>query len=334
MLTLIRSAAPAEQEDTREPARVDDGELLDAYSNAVVSAVERVGPSVVHLETRSGRGRSQRPAAGSGSGFAFTPDGFILTNAHVVDGAAAIRATFADGATCTVDLVGVDPDTDLAVVRVDTSVASAPLGDSSRLRPGQLVIAIGNPLGFSSSVTAGVVSALGRSMRSQSGRLMDGIIQTDAALNPGNSGGPLVNSRGEVVGVNTAVIAGAQGICFAVPAATALFVIPQLIRSGRVRRGWIGVSGQTISLSRRRVQLSHLAGDSAVLITEVLPNSPAAAAGLRMRDIIIDLDREPVTSVDDLHRLLTVERIGRTAPVTVIRDGERRTSPLIPRERE
>jgi S1-C subfamily serine protease len=302
--------------------------------------VDRVAPSVAHLEVRleaspTRRSRGRRAAdserTGAGSGFVFTPDGFLLTNSHVVEGATRIRATFADGESHAAELVGVDPDTDLAVVRVDVpSLVTAPLGDSSRLRAGQVVIAIGNPLGFSSTVTTGVVSALGRTMRSQSGRLIDGVIQTDAALNPGNSGGPLVDSRGEVVGINTAVIAGAQGICFAVPVNTARFVIPQLIRDGRVRRGWIGVSGQTITLSRRRVHISHLDGAGGVLITAVMPNSPAESAGLRPRDIVVELAGSRVGSVDDLQRLLVSEGIGRTAPITVVRDGTRRTFPIIP----
>ena len=295
------------------PTPASDAELLDAYSNAVVGAVERVGPSVAHIETKP---------AGSGSGFAFAPDGFILTNSHVVERAKHIRATFADGTSYDARVVGSDPDTDLAILRVHaTSLAAAPLGDSSRLRQGQVVIAIGNPLGFSSTVTSGVVSALGRTMRAESGRLIDAIIQTDAALNPGNSGGPLVDSRGSVVGINTAVIQGAQGICFAVPVNTAHVVIPQLIRDGRVRRAWVGVSGQTIQLSRRRVQLSHLAVPSAVLVTETVVGGPAARAGLRARDIILSLAGHVVARVDDLQRILGGELIGRSVPVSLLRDG-------------
>jgi S1-C subfamily serine protease len=342
MLQLLRDNALPASAVTSDPSRDDSSELLDAYSTAVVGAVDRVAPSVAHLEvtlesspTRRGRGRRAADAerSGAGSGFVFTPDGFLLTNSHVVEGATRIRATFADGESHAAELVGVDPDTDLAVVRVDVpSLVTASLGDSSRLRAGQVVIAIGNPLGFSSTVTTGVVSALGRTMRSQSGRLIDGVIQTDAALNPGNSGGPLVDSRGEVVGINTAVIAGAQGICFAVPVNTARFVIPQLIRDGRVRRGWIGVSGQTITLSRRRVHISHLDGAGGVLLTAVMPNSPAESAGLRPRDIVVELAGSRVGSVDDLQRLLVSEGIGRTAPITVVRDGARRTFPIIPSE--
>ena len=343
MLQLLRDNTVADPAAARRETPDRNDELLDAYSTAVVSAVDRVAPSVAHIEVSlhgdpSRRARGRRPGGageqtGAGSGFLFTPDGFLLTNSHVVEGATRIRATFADGESHAAELVGVDPDTDLAVLRVDVrSLVAASLGDSSRLRAGQIVIAIGNPLGFASTVTSGVVSALGRTMRSQSGRLIDGVIQTDAALNPGNSGGPLVDSRGNVVGINTAIIAGAQGICFAVPVNTAHFVIPQLIRDGRVRRGWIGISGQTIALSRRRVQISHLEGSGGVLITTVAPNSPADSAGLRPRDIVVDFAGSRVGGVDDLQRFLTQERIGHTAPITVVRDGARRTFPIIPTE--
>lgn len=308
--------------------------LLDAYSAAVVGAVERVGPSVAHLEVWSSsatRPRSARADAGSGSGFVFTPDGFLLTNSHVVDGATTVRASFADGSSYAAEVVGRDPDTDLAVLRVDApTLVAARLGDSTRLRAGQVVIAIGNPLGFASTVTSGVVSGLGRTMRSKSGRLIDSVIQTDAALNPGNSGGPLVDSRGDVVGINTAIITGAQGICFAIPVGTAHVVIPQLIRDGRVRRGWIGVSGQTIHLSRRRVQISHLAAAGALLVTDVAPRSPADRAGLRQRDIIIAFAGADVRGVDDLHRLLSQEVVNRKADITVLRDGMQLTRSITP----
>jgi S1-C subfamily serine protease len=269
------------------PLHPNDADLLDAYSAVVVRAVERIGPAVAHLAVWSGRARTSRRVrgdeiqpAGSGSGFIFTHDGFLLTNSHVVDGAERIRATFADGSSYDAHRIGSDPDTDLAVLRTHATFSTpAELGDSTRLRPGQVVIAIGNPLGFASTVTSGIVSALGRTMRSQSGRLIDAVIQTDAALNPGNSGGPLVDSRGDVIGINTAIIAGAQGICFAVPVSTAQIVIPQLLGEGRVRRAWIGVAGQTIQLSRRRVQLSHLSAPTAMLVTDVIaggpPTSPA-----------------------------------------------------------
>jgi S1-C subfamily serine protease len=336
MLTLVSdlTAPPAAPEAGQ---RATDGPLFDAYTEAVVHAVERTGPAVVHLEVALARGRPTRapgaPPTGSGSGFVFAPDGFALTNSHVVHGAVSVRATLPDGAVYAAEVVGDDPDTDLAVLRLaGTGLPSADLGDSAALRPGQLVIAIGNPLGFQATVTAGVVSALGRSMRSQSGRLIEGIIQTDAALNPGNSGGPLVDSRGRVVGVNTAIIAGAQGICFAVPVNTARFVIPRLIREGRVRRSWIGIVGQSIRLSRRRVQVSQLRAEDAVLVTEVSPGGPADRAGLRPRDIILRVGGASIAGVDDLQRMLTDELIGRSTDVVVLRDGTLRTLTVVPAE--
>ncbi len=340
-LKLLADGATAAQGPTPPTEPDSDAELLDAYSRAVVAAVERVGPAVAHLEVwsdadpraRRGRrgGNGPREATGTGSGFLFTPDGFVLTNSHVVERATRVRATFPDGASCGAEIVGRDPHTDLAVLRVDAPpVTPATLGDASRLRPGQLVVAIGNPLGFSSTVTSGIVSALGRTMRAQTGRVIDAVIQTDAALNPGNSGGPLVDSRGEVVGINTAIISGAQGICFAVPVSTAQLVIPQLIAEGRVRRGWIGVSGQSIQLSRRRVQLSHLSAPGAVLITEVTPGSPADDAGLRARDIIVAFADSLVSRIDDLQRLLTRERIDRATTITVLRDGAQMTRWIMP----
>ncbi len=342
MLQLLGGGAEPHATIGEPQAAEGDAELLDAYSATVVSAVERVGPSVAHLEVWApgeGRGRRSRGRAadavpapsGSGSGFVFTPDGFMLTNSHVVERATRIRATFADGTSGSAEIVGRDADTDLAVLRVDApSLVAAPLGDSTRLRPGQIVIAIGNPLGFASTVTSGVVSALGRTMRAQSGRVIDAVIQTDAALNPGNSGGPLVDSRGQVVGINTAIISGAQGICFAVPVSTAQLVIPQLIAEGRVRRAWIGVSGQTIQLSRRRMQLSHLSAPGAVLVTEVASKSPAEAAGLRPRDIIVGLDDAVVSGIDDLQRLLTRSAIDRAARITLLRDGAQLARWIIP----
>jgi S1-C subfamily serine protease len=313
-------------------------DLLDAYSRAIVGAVDQVGPSVVHLEVsktgQSARGRGPREVQGSGSGFFFTPDGFALTNSHVVTGASSIRATFSDGSAHAAYLVGDDPDTDLAVVKLDAAPPGfAAFGDSASLRPGQLVVAIGNPLGFQATVTAGVVSALGRTMRSQSGRLIDGVVQTDAALNPGNSGGPLVSSRGEVIGVNTAVIAGAQGICFAIPSRTAQFVASRLIRDGRVRRAYLGVAGQTVRLTRRQVERYHLAAPGAVLITSVEPNSPAARAGLVARDLVVGIGTAAVTSIDDLHRCLSEETIGLPAEMAFFRGGERHRLVVTPVER-
>jgi len=283
---------------------------------------------------RSPRSRAPEDGAvGSGSGFVFAPDGFTLPNSHVVHGATSIRATLPDGTVHAAELVGDDPDTDLAVIRLSaTGLPVVDLGDSAALRPGQLVVAIGNPFGFQATVTAGVVSALGRSMRAQSGRPIEGIIQTDAALNPGNSGGPLVDSGGRVVGVNTAVIAGAQGICFAVPVNTARFVIPRLIRDGRVRRSWIGIGGQSIRLSRRRVQLSHLHAEGAVLVTEITRGSPAERAGIQSRDIIVRIGETPVVGVDDLQRMLTDELIGRSTEIVVLRDGELKAATVVPEE--
>lgn len=336
MLKLVANADAPEAAPARQPA--DDAPLFDAYSQAVVGAVERIGPAVVHLEVtlspaRRG-GRRGAPDSGSGSGLIFTPDGYALTNSHVVQGASSVRARLPDGTVHTAEVIGSDPDTDLAVLRLGaTGLPIAELGDSTALRPGQLVIAIGNPLGFQATVTAGVVSALGRSMRAQSGRLIEGVIQTDAALNPGSSGGPLVDSRGRVVGINTAVIAGAQGICFAVPVNTARFVIPRLIRDGRVRRSWIGIAGQSIRLSRRRMQISHLHAEGAVLVTEVTPGGPADRAGLRPRDIIVRIGDVSVVGVDDLQRVLTDELIGRGTDVVVLRDGAQATLTVVPAER-
>jgi S1-C subfamily serine protease len=313
-------------------------ELLDAFSEAVTSAVERVAPSVVKLDVRQRlvSPRDQRTpveVGGSGSGFVFTPDGLILTNSHVVHRANSIDVTFADGGRARADLVGEDPDTDLAVVRVHhPGLVPAHLGDSQALKPGQVVIAIGNPLGFQATVTTGVVSALGRSLRARSGRLMDDILQTDAALNPGNSGGPLVTTRGEVVGVNTAVIQGAQGLAFAVAINTAKFVAGRLIRDGCIRRGWIGVAGQTVAVPRLLVRTHSLPVESGVLVVGVEPNSPAQRAGLQERDIIVGLGDRPVSAVDDLHRLLVEEGIGARLPLVVLRGGERRALSIVPDE--
>lgn len=322
-------------------AEHEDAELLDAYSHAVVRAVECVGPSVLHLDVTFAlrgreRGRRQQPN-GSGSGFILSPDGFALTNSHVVHDAASIRATLADGSQHVAHVVGDDPDTDLAVLRLAgapgaDSPPAVTFGDSDTLRVGQLVIAIGNPLGFQATVTAGVVSALGRTMRAQSGRMIEGVIQTDAALNPGNSGGPLVDSRGRVIGINTAVIAGAQGICFAVPVSTAHFVIPRLIRDGRVRRSWIGIAGQSVKLTRRRVHLSHLQADGGVLVSEVTADSPAYHGGLHPRDIIVRVGEHVVTGVDDLMRVLTEDRIGTPVNVHVLRAGVLRAFMVTPGE--
>ena len=302
--------------------------ILDAYSQAVVGAVQRVGPAVVHLQVHQGRN------GGTGSGFVFTPDGFILTNSHVVHEASEIIASTSAGEHFAAELVGDDPDTDLAVVRGGQGVVSVPLGTSRNLTVGQLVVAIGNPLGFQHTVTAGVVSALGRTMRSRSGRLIDGVIQTDAALNPGNSGGPLVDSRGHVIGVNTATIMGAQGICFAIGADTAEFVASHLIRDGRIRRSYIGVTGQGVSLHRRLVRYYDLPVESGLLLLEVVAGSPAERAGLRERDVIVRFAGKPIGSVDDLHRMLTYERTGVACDVEVVRGTQLLKLTVRPQSRE
>lgn len=317
-----------------------DEEILDAYSKAVVSASEKVIPAVVNINVR--QLLNDRPAVhprmsqqmiGSGSGFIFTPDGFILTNSHVVHNAGQIEVTLSDGRRFSADMIGDDPDTDLAVIRIQApDLAYARLGDSQSIRVGQLVIAIGNPYGFQCTVTAGVVSALGRSLRSRSGRLIDSIIQTDAALNPGNSGGPLVNSRGEVIGVNTAIIQGAQGLCFAIAVDTVKFVATRLIKDGKIRRGYIGVAGQSIFLHRRLVLFHNLPAESGVLVIAVEDNSPAQRAGLREGDVIIGLDDQPVQSVDDLHKLLSEHRIGVESQLNIIRRSEKLVLEIVPEE--
>lgn len=322
------------------PQVLDDQVLLDAYSQAVVSAADKVSPAVVNVEVRHRVSTSHgvREARGGGSGFVFTPDGFILTNSHVVHGADRIEVALGDGRRYPAMLIGDDPGSDLAVLRIGApDLAPAELGDSGQIRVGQLVIAIGNPLGFESSVTAGVVSALGRSLRSSSGRLIDDIIQTDAALNPGNSGGPLVTSDGRVIGVNTATIRPAQGICFAIGINTAKFVAGRLIRDGRIKRSYIGVVGQTIPLPRNVVRFHALEQDRGILVLSVEPASPAAEAGVRERDIVVALDGQRVSGIDDLQRLLTDVRIGALTRVMVLRGAEKleiAVTPLETREPE
>ena len=310
-----------------------DAQLLDAYSKAVIDAADAVGPAVVHIEVEGRRSSRSRDQRGSGSGLVFTPDGYLLTNSHVVHGSAKIDVTLADGRRCGADLVGDDPGTDLAVIRISAvDLPVARLGDSHELRVGQLVVAIGNPLGFQWTVTSGVVSALGRSLRSQAGRLIDGIIQTDAALNPGSSGGPLVTPKGEVVGINTAIILGAQGLCFAIPSSTALYVAPRLIRDGRIRRGWLGVAGQTVTIPPHAVNVFGLRGTGGVIVISVEPGSPADRAGVKDRDVLVELDGEPVSSIDDLQRLLTGERVGRSIDLAVVRRSERLVLRPVPAE--
>jgi S1-C subfamily serine protease len=314
-----------------------DDSLLDAYSRAVTGAVERVSPSVVNIEvhTAAGRTRSGEPRErrGGGSGFVFTPDGLIITNSHVVHDARRIEVTLADGRRMPASAIGDDPASDLAVVRVDEpGLTAAALGDSQHLRVGQLVVAIGAPYGFQSTVTAGVVSALGRSLRSYSGRLIDDVIQTDAALNPGNSGGPLVDSAGRVVGVNTATILPAQGICFAIGINTAKFVASRLLRDGRIRRSYIGVSAQTVPVHRRVVRFYDLPKESGALVLSVEENSPAKRAGLRDGDIVVALEGKPVAGVDDLHRVLTDVRVGVSCSLTVLRRTEKLELKIVPEE--
>jgi S1-C subfamily serine protease len=316
-----------------------DEQLLDAYSRAVTGVVEKVAPSVVHIliehagNPTAADPRNRRAGRGSGSGFLFTPDGFILTNSHVVHRTAKIDVVLADGRTVPARMIGDDPDTDLAVIHIIApDLVAAELGDSSTLKVGQVAIAIGNPYGFQATVTAGVVSSLGRSLRSASGRLIDSLIQTDAALNPGNSGGPLVNSRAEVIGVNTAVILPAQGICFAIASNTAKFVAARLIRDGRIRRSYIGVAGQDVPLHRRIVRFFNLDTESGVLVTGLEPDSPAARAGLQEGDVMIGFDQQSIDGIDALHRMLTGERVGETAKLTVIRRTEKLQIQITPEE--
>ena len=307
----------------------DDAALRDAYSAAVVAAVDRVGPAVVHIRVEKARGRGE----GSGSGFVIAPDGYLLTNSHVAGGAAALEVSLPDGRTAVATLVGEDPDSDLAVLKVGLSgLSHLRLADSSRLRVGQIAIAIGSPYGFAQTVTAGIVSALGRSMRSQSGRLVDNVIQTDAALNPGNSGGPLVDTAGHAIGVNTAMIRPAQGICFAIAANTAERVAVALIREGRVRRAFLGVGGHDAVIARRIVRHFELDHESGLRVSSVEHDSPAASAGIRSGDLIVAFGDEPVRGVDDLQRMLTGPRIGDVVDIVVLRRDQRLVLRVTPRE--
>ncbi|MFY9839422.1 MAG: trypsin-like peptidase domain-containing protein [Xanthobacteraceae bacterium] len=333
IIPLTDPLRPGRGAAARQTIPPDDRELLDAYSRAVIDVVDRVGPAVVRLAVHGGdNGRSR---GGTGSGVILAPDGLILTNSHVAGTASRIDVTTADGQDLHARLVGDDPDTDLALIRVDEAVTlpAAALGDSKRLKRGQLVIAIGNPLGFESTVTTGVVSALGRSLRSRNGRLIDDVIQTDAALNPGNSGGPLVSSQGEVVGINTAVIMGAQGICFAVAANTASFVLGELVRHGRVRRAFIGIAAQATAIPPLRRRAAGLTQDRAVMIATVEADSAAARAGLKPGDIIVALDGVTIAGADDLVRALTGDMIGCSIAFDVLRGTERLTLNVVPQER-
>lgn len=313
---------------------VDDQPLLDAYSDAVTRVVDGIGPAVVRVATAPDAAAKRH--GGTGSGVVVSPDGLVLTNSHVVQMARLVRLAVSDGREVEATVLGDDPHTDLAVLRAnhDVTLAAARLGDSKALRRGQLVVAIGNPLGFDSTVTAGVVSALGRSLRAATGHLIDDVIQTDAALNPGNSGGPLVSSRGEVIGINTAVIAGAQGICFAVSSNTASHVLTEILRHGRVRRAFIGIGAQTLPISRRMARSLGIDSGLAAMVTAVEPDGPAAKGGLRERDIILGLDSVPVTGADDLIRLLSGERIGRTTEIAIVSAGRLRSVSVTPIERD
>jgi S1-C subfamily serine protease len=314
-------------------APLEERVIFDAYSEAVADVVETVGPAVVRVDRRE-RG-DRRGHGGTGSGVVISPDGLVLTNAHVVGGAHEIRLTDTEGHTTAARLIGIDPDTDLALLRADAarSLSFARLGNSKQLRRGQLAIAIGNPLGFESTVTAGVISALGRSLRATTGRMIEDVIQTDAALNPGNSGGPLVSSRGEVIGINTAVIMGAQGICFAVASNTARHVLGEIIMHGRVRRAHIGVAAQTVVVRRRHANAAGLDNQSGALLTSVEQSGPAARAGLLSGDLVVRLDGQPVTGADDLIRLLDHSRIDKAVVIDVLRLGRLRSFALTPTER-
>jgi S1-C subfamily serine protease len=326
-LLSFQDSHPSDDAVAFAPQSRNDDALLDAYSRAVTAAVERVSPSVVKIDVEGSKGGP----GGSGSGFVFTPDGLTMTNSHVIHGASAISLTFSDGRRVSASLVGEDPDTDTAVLASDIRTLSpAVLGSSRDLKVGQLAIAVGNPFGFQFTVTAGVVSALGRSMRSAGGRLMEEIIQTDAALNPGNSGGPLLNSSGQVVGINTATIMPAQGICFAIGIDTAKFVATQLLQHGRVRRSWIGIAAQNVPLPRRLAYEYRLPIDRAVMVNEVYAGSPAAKAGLISGDIIVSFGDQHTAGIDGLHRLLTADSANKSRPLQVLRGVERKILEIVP----
>lgn len=343
MEPIFQFVSDIQAEKDRSPElksnKISDSQLLDAYSQTVTRVAEEISRSVVNinakLPTSGGRGLRRLPQQrdGSGSGFVFTPDGFILTNSHVVYNASELDVVLADGRRFRAEPIGDDPDTDLAVTRINApDLVSAEFGDSEKLKVGQLAIAVGNPYGFQCTVTTGVVSALGRSLRSQNGRLIDNVIQTDAALNPGNSGGPLVNSQGEVIGVNTAIIMPAQGICFAIAINTAKIVAGQLIRYGRIKRGYLGVAGQNVNLHRRLVRYYNLPVESGFLVLSVEKNGPAHRAGLQEGDVIISFDGEPVNGIDDIYRDLSEKQFGVKSHITIIRQTEKIDLEIIPDE--
>lgn len=324
-------SGPASESRPGQPFQSADGDLFDAYSRAVIGAAERVSPAVVHIQAKQSAGAEQ---GGTGSGFIISSDGLVVTNSHVVHDAGDLRVTLHEGDKYQAQLVGDDPDSDLAVLRLRSSeLPTVEFADPATLRVGQLAVAIGNPLGFQTSVTAGVVSALGRSLRAGSGRLMDDVIQTDAALNPGNSGGPLVSSRGQVIGVNTAMILPAQGICFAISSGTVQHVVGQLIAFGRFRRSYLGLAGQNVSLPGWLAREHDLLQDGGVLVMGVEPAGPASKAGLREGDVILSIDDRAVSSLDELHKLLTFERAGRSAELAILRDERQLIVSIIPQEK-
>jgi len=324
----------ARSEAPQEPSREDDEDLLDAYSHAIIGVVERVSPSVVHVRVR-GNGRQGQIGHGSGSGSILSSDGLVLTNNHVVEHASAIELALADGRRVPARVLGRDADTDIAVLRAETTdrLPAVVLGNSKRVKPGQVAVAIGNPFGFESTVTAGIVSAVGRSLRAQGGQLIGDVIQTDAALNPGNSGGPLVNSRGDVIGVNTAVIMGAQGISFSVASNTAQHVLTQILQHGRVRRARLGIAGNQIQLPQRIKVATGLTQDAGVRVAEVFSGTPAAAAGLVPDDVIVGVDQDVVTGIDDIARVLDGTRIDKRVALRILRNGRLVTVEAIPTER-
>jgi len=318
---------------TSETISYPDASLLDAYSMSVIGAVGKVGPAVVHIRVRQEASGRSPQAGGSGSGFLIAPDGFILTNSHVVSRASAIEVALSDGRTYPAELIGDDPHSDLAVIRINApALAAASFAPARSIRVGQIAIAIGNPYGFEHTVTAGIVSALGRTFPATTGRLIDNVIQTDAALNPGNSGGPLVNSRGEVIGVNTAVISVAQGICFAIGSETADFVAAWLIKDGKIRRGYLGIGGQEVSLHVRVIRFYGLGQSTGVLIHFIEQGSPAARAGLEIGDVLLTFDHQPIQSVHDLQKRLVHGKIGDQVGVSYLRLNQRRDTAIVPAE--